>query len=193
MAIAPALASASVALNSSAMYAGQAIGAASGGWLIARDGMDTLHWAGLAGMLLAMGASAWATTLPRHPSPLIALRDNPPMTPTYTTVGVVGAGAMGRGIAQIAAQAGSTVKLYDTQPQAIAKARDELFNQWDRLLEKGRMDQAAVQACKQRLQVRRQPAGVGRLRSGGRAVVERLQLSGSLDQNYPSLVDRGIA
>ena len=44
------------------MYAGQAIGAASGGWLIARDGMDTLHWAGFAGLLLAMGASAWATS-----------------------------------------------------------------------------------------------------------------------------------
>ena len=61
VAIAPALASASVALNSSAMYAGQAIGAASGGWLIARDGMDTLHWAGFAVLLLAMCVSAWAT------------------------------------------------------------------------------------------------------------------------------------
>lgn len=61
VAIAPALASASIALNSSAMYAGQAIGAASGGWLITHDGMDTLHWAGFAGLLLAMAASAWAT------------------------------------------------------------------------------------------------------------------------------------
>jgi len=61
VAIAPALASASIALNSSAMYAGQAIGAASGGWLVAHDGMDTLHWAGFAGLLLAMAASAWAT------------------------------------------------------------------------------------------------------------------------------------
>ena len=59
--MAPALASASVALNSSAMYAGQAIGAASGGWLIARGGMDWLHWAGLAGLLAAMGASALAS------------------------------------------------------------------------------------------------------------------------------------
>jgi predicted MFS family arabinose efflux permease len=60
VAIAPALASASIALNSSAMYAGQALGAATGGWLISRDGMDTLHWAGFAGLVLAMGASAWA-------------------------------------------------------------------------------------------------------------------------------------
>lgn len=59
--IAPALASGSIALNSSAMYAGQAIGAAGGGWLIANNGMDSLHWAGFAGLLLAMAVSAVAT------------------------------------------------------------------------------------------------------------------------------------
>jgi predicted MFS family arabinose efflux permease len=59
--IAPALAAASIALNTSAMYAGQAIGAASGGWLITVDGMDLLHWAGFAGLLLAMAVSALAS------------------------------------------------------------------------------------------------------------------------------------
>jgi predicted MFS family arabinose efflux permease len=63
VAMAPALASASVALNSSGIYAGQAIGAAAGGWLIARGGMDWLHWAGLAGLLAAMAASALASRL----------------------------------------------------------------------------------------------------------------------------------
>lgn len=61
VAIAPALAAATIALNTSAMYAGQAIGAASGGWLIAHAGMDWLNWAGLAGMLMAMAVSALAT------------------------------------------------------------------------------------------------------------------------------------
>ena len=64
--IAPALASATVALNSSALYAGQAIGAAAGGWLITRGGMDWLHWAGLAGMLAAIAASALATHYARR-------------------------------------------------------------------------------------------------------------------------------
>ena len=64
--IAPALAAASVALNSSAMYAGQAIGAASGGWLISRGAMDWLHWAGLAGLLASMAASALATHYARR-------------------------------------------------------------------------------------------------------------------------------
>jgi predicted MFS family arabinose efflux permease len=52
--ISPALASGSIALNSSAMYAGQAMGAASGGWLIAHGQMANLHWAGLASLLLAL-------------------------------------------------------------------------------------------------------------------------------------------
>lgn len=63
--LAPALASASVALNSSAIYAGQAIGAATGGWLIARGGMGMLHWAGLAGLLAAMAASVVASRFTR--------------------------------------------------------------------------------------------------------------------------------
>ena len=59
--IAPTLASASIALNSSAMYAGQAMGAASGGWLIAQGRMLDLHWFGLAAMLAAMLVSWWAS------------------------------------------------------------------------------------------------------------------------------------
>lgn len=59
--IAPALASGSIALNTSAMYAGQAVGAASGGWLIAQGQMDLLHWAGFAALLLALGVSSLAT------------------------------------------------------------------------------------------------------------------------------------
>jgi predicted MFS family arabinose efflux permease len=64
--IAPALAAGSIALNSSAMYAGQAVGAATGGWLIARDGMFILSWVGLVGLILSMGVSALATRYQRR-------------------------------------------------------------------------------------------------------------------------------
>jgi predicted MFS family arabinose efflux permease len=63
--LAPPLASASIALNSSAMYAGQAVGAASGGWMIAQGRMDSLHWVGFVILLVSMAVSAWATTF-RH-------------------------------------------------------------------------------------------------------------------------------
>jgi predicted MFS family arabinose efflux permease len=56
---APALAPALMALNTSAIYVGQAAGAASGGWLIAHGGFSPLHWVGLAWMLLAIAVSLW--------------------------------------------------------------------------------------------------------------------------------------
>ncbi|MDZ7918743.1 MFS transporter [Rhodoferax sp.] len=66
VAIAPALASGSIALNTSAMYAGQALGAGSGGWLIAHDGMGSLHWFALAGLIASMAMSWWATRQRPH-------------------------------------------------------------------------------------------------------------------------------
>lgn len=59
--LSPVLAPASVALNTSAMYAGQGLGAALGGALIAQGHMLQLHWVGLALMLLAMGLSISAS------------------------------------------------------------------------------------------------------------------------------------
>jgi predicted MFS family arabinose efflux permease len=66
--IEPTLAAGSIALNTSAMYAGQAIGAAGGGWLIAGGGIDLLHWAGFAGLLLAMAVSALASRYRHAPA-----------------------------------------------------------------------------------------------------------------------------
>jgi predicted MFS family arabinose efflux permease len=63
VAIAPAVASVSIALNTSAMYMGQGFGSALGGWMIAHDRMADLHWAGFAGLLCAMGVSVWASKL----------------------------------------------------------------------------------------------------------------------------------
>ena len=61
----PTLAGGSIALNTSAMYAGQALGAAGGGWLIAADQMDALHWLGFGGLRAAMAVSMWAARAAR--------------------------------------------------------------------------------------------------------------------------------
>ncbi len=55
------------------------------------------------------------------------------------TLGVVGAGTMGRGIAQIAAQAGIRVMLYDTRSDAAPAARDYIAGALAKLAEKGRI------------------------------------------------------
>jgi predicted MFS family arabinose efflux permease len=58
-AAAPALAPALMALNTSAMYLGQAIGAAGGGAVVAAQGFQGLNWLALAWMALAVGLSLW--------------------------------------------------------------------------------------------------------------------------------------
>jgi predicted MFS family arabinose efflux permease len=66
VALAPAVASVSVALNTSAIYLGQGVGSAVGGVMISKGLMAQLHWAGLAGLLLAMALSAWAASLTKR-------------------------------------------------------------------------------------------------------------------------------
>ena len=73
----------------------------------------------------------------------------------FKQVAVIGAGAMGRGIAQIAAQAGSQVWLYDTQAQACLKAQDAVGQMWDTLQAKGRLSADSVVSYKSRLQIKK--------------------------------------
>ncbi|MFJ4352816.1 3-hydroxyacyl-CoA dehydrogenase PaaH [Pseudomonas sp. NPDC089428] len=67
-------------------------------------------------------------------------------------VAVIGAGAMGAGIAQIAAQAGHPVKLYDNRPGAAAEAVAGIDCQLGRLVEKGKLQPDAREAISARLQ-----------------------------------------
>jgi len=60
-AAAPALASALLALNTSAIYLGQAVGGSSGGWLVAHQGYGALSYAGLAWLVACVAVSVWAT------------------------------------------------------------------------------------------------------------------------------------
>ena len=66
-------------------------------------------------------------------------------------LGIVGTGAMGSGIAQIAAQAGIDVRLLDARPGAAAAAAQKLGDIWAGLAAKGRMTAEAVAAARARL------------------------------------------
>lgn len=59
---------------------------------------------------------------------------------TIKRVGVIGSGTMGSGIAQVAATAGCSVKLYDTNQAALNTAKGSLEKVLNRLIEKGRID-----------------------------------------------------
>ncbi|MFX9020088.1 3-hydroxyacyl-CoA dehydrogenase NAD-binding domain-containing protein, partial [Acinetobacter baumannii] len=68
-----------------------------------------------------------------------------------SSIAVVGVGAMGRGIAQVAAQGGLEVLLYDAQPGAAAKGRDLLAAQFAALVAKSRLTAADAAAAVARL------------------------------------------
>ena len=63
-----------------------------------------------------------------------------------TIVGVIGAGTMGSGIAQVAAQAGHSVVLFDTRKEAVDKAMSGLAKTLDKLVEKGKLSADAAKA-----------------------------------------------
>ena len=66
-------------------------------------------------------------------------------------IGIIGAGAMGTGIAQVAATAGCEVLVYDTQEAAQIRSRNSLQKILNRQVEKGRMIDQEVKALMGRI------------------------------------------
>ena len=69
------------------------------------------------------------------------------------TIGIVGAGAMGRGIAQVSITGGMKALLFDAADGAAAKAEEFIHGMLDRNVDKGRMEAADAEAAKSRLSV----------------------------------------
>ena len=110
------------------------------------------------------------------------------MNLAFKRVAIIGAGAMGRGIAQIAAQSGSQVWLYDTQAEAVHKARNSVFEQWDKMQEKGRLTAEAVNGHKSRLLVANSLQDLAACDLVIEAIVERLDVKQKLFAELEDLV-----
>ena len=66
-------------------------------------------------------------------------------------VGIIGAGAMGSGIAQVASTAGHSVVLFDTNAEALSLSKSKLASVMDRLVEKGRLTSEEAQEIQKRI------------------------------------------
>jgi 3-hydroxybutyryl-CoA dehydrogenase len=73
------------------------------------------------------------------------------MPDDITTIGVVGAGTMGAGIAQVAAQAGYEVLLYDINTEVLQKALRSISRYIHRSAEKGRITEEQAEAAVDRI------------------------------------------
>ena len=70
---------------------------------------------------------------------------------TKISIGVLGAGAMGSGIAQVAAAAGHQVVICDNNTAACAKSRKRLEETLKKLVEKGKMEGSEAYALQSRI------------------------------------------
>ena len=66
-------------------------------------------------------------------------------------IGVLGAGQMGRGIAQVAATSGWDVWLFDTKPETLAAALGRIRQGLNRAVEKGTVKADQMDAILERL------------------------------------------
>lgn len=110
------------------------------------------------------------------------------MSITFENVGIVGVGAMGRGIAQIAAQAGSTVWLYDVQPGAAEACRHSLQEQWQKLAAKGKLEPSLVEGYMARIRPAQSLNELAACDLVVEAVIERLDVKKSLFAELETLV-----
>lgn len=67
-----------------------------------------------------------------------------------TKIGVVGSGTMGAGIAQVVAQSGYTVVVYDISDEVVGRALSGIFSRLERLCEKGKLTRDECQRIKSR-------------------------------------------
>jgi 3-hydroxybutyryl-CoA dehydrogenase len=89
-------------------------------------------------------------------------------------VGVIGAGEIGSGIAQLALQAGHPVALFDTCSNASIQAQQRIAHELQRLVEDGKTSESFLEDCLLRLHT---IEGLGQLAHAGlviEAIVESL-------------------
>jgi 3-hydroxybutyryl-CoA dehydrogenase len=103
---------------------------------------------------------------------------------------IVGAGIMGSGIAQIAAQAGHTVMLFDAQPNAATTAKTKLVAVFERLVTKGKFSEqeAAQTLCMiEPIESLDEAANVDLVIE---AIIEDIEIKRGLFQQLEDIVDK---
>ncbi|HJV27887.1 MAG TPA: 3-hydroxyacyl-CoA dehydrogenase [Aromatoleum sp.] len=108
--------------------------------------------------------------------------------PPSCPVSVIGSGAMGSGIAQVAARAGHPVRLFDARPGAAASAVDAVCQRLSTLAAKGKLSTDEARAAASRLSA---AASLADLADSGlviEAIVEDLEAKRGLFRELEALV-----
>jgi 3-hydroxybutyryl-CoA dehydrogenase len=95
---------------------------------------------------------------------------------------------MGRGIAQMAAQAGSQVVLFDVQPGAAQAAQTALQSTWQALVGKGKLEPGVAETYQSRVQLAESLSALAGCDLVVEAVVERLDVKQRLFADLEAIV-----
>jgi 3-hydroxybutyryl-CoA dehydrogenase len=105
------------------------------------------------------------------------------------TIGIIGAGAMGTGIAQVAAAAGRKVVIMDAQTAALDKASASLKNTLDKLIEKAKMTAQEASEVFSRITFTSNISDLSEAALIIEAIVENLDVKKKVFQDLEAVVD----
>lgn len=105
-------------------------------------------------------------------------------------VGIIGSGAMGSGIAQIAATAGCKVILFDTNPEALELSKEKLTKIMIRLVEKEKLNLTEANAIKSKITYTDNLEAIAKSDLIIEAIVENLEIKKSVFSAVEKLVSR---
>jgi 3-hydroxybutyryl-CoA dehydrogenase len=103
-------------------------------------------------------------------------------------IGIIGAGAMGSGIAQVAAQNGHQVVLSDSKIEALDKSKLQLASTLSKLLEKGKINQAESEAIQSCISYQSDLKSLGDCELVIEAIIENLDIKKKLFAELESIV-----
>jgi 3-hydroxybutyryl-CoA dehydrogenase len=104
------------------------------------------------------------------------------------TLAVIGAGVMGQGIVQIAAQAGISVRLFDSFDGVAQRAHTALAASFSKLVERGRLTPAQAQAAMARVSVASSMLELADADVVVEAIIEKLEAKQALFQQLEAIV-----
>lgn len=107
-------------------------------------------------------------------------------------IGVIGAGAMGRGIAQVAATGGCTVIMFDTRAESSKEAVGFIDGMLNRAVDKNRMSAEDAKASMERIQIADKMADLKTCHAIIEAATENLDIKRKIFAELESIVSDDI-
>jgi len=108
------------------------------------------------------------------------------------TVGVIGAGTMGNGIAQVFAQSGFTVVLQDVAPPALDRAQATIAKSLAKFVEKGKLGAADRDAALGRLSMSTDLGALAQVDYVVEAAIEQIDIKRKLFADLDRLTQPGV-